>query len=70
MTAKQWNADALEFYRSLGAAAETVVAHALFGEAFDRLIDEDAPPPIRQENKVGGGVASTARRIRPRTRMR
>jgi GNAT superfamily N-acetyltransferase len=56
-TAKQWNTDALEFYRSLGAASETVVAHALFGEAFDRLIDSDPQ-------------AGRTRRPRSRTRMR
>ncbi len=73
-TAKQWNTEALAFYRRLGAAAETVVAHALFGEAFDRLIDGAAAtpvtrPPARRESDAGSGVqkARPARRIPPQT---
>lgn len=38
--AKDWNTDAQAFYRSLGAIEEPVVAHALFGDAFETLIAE------------------------------
>jgi GNAT superfamily N-acetyltransferase len=74
-TAKTWNTDALAFYQRLGAAAETVVAHALFGEAFDRLVDE-APPAAalsrraaRRGNRAGNDArrAQSAARKRPRT---
>jgi GNAT superfamily N-acetyltransferase len=73
-TAKQWNSEALAFYRRLGAASETVVAHALFGEAFDRLIDQAdgaavTRPPARRESDAGSGgqTARPARRTPPRT---
>ena len=38
---KDWNTDAQAFYRSLGAIEEPVVAHALFGEAFEALVEQD-----------------------------
>ncbi|TXL78102.1 GNAT family N-acetyltransferase [Vineibacter terrae] len=76
-TAKQWNTEALAFYRKLGAMADTVVAHALFGEAFDQLIDGDTtavipPPPARHGSGAGsdGQKARSAPRTRPRTRAR
>lgn len=75
-TAKPWNTEALDFYRRLGAASETVVAHALFGEPFDRLIAEDGkqitPPPARRgiDAGTGGRTAQSARRTPPRTRAR
>jgi GNAT superfamily N-acetyltransferase len=75
-TAKQWNTEALDFYRRLGAASETVVAHALFGDAFDRLIAEDDarvnPPPARHGSDAGSGgrTVPPARRTPPRTRDR
>lgn len=34
---KPWNEAAHAFYRGLGAVHEPVVAHAVFGEAFERL---------------------------------
>ena len=74
-TAKAWNNEALAFYRGLGANAESVVAHALFGEAFDRLI-VDAPPlsprPARRESGAGNGARTVppARRTRRRTPAR
>jgi GNAT superfamily N-acetyltransferase len=76
-TAKQWNTEALSFYRQLGASAETVVAHALFGEPFDRLIEEVAaapvsPPPAQRGSDAGSGgqTARSGRRTPPRTRVR
>jgi hypothetical protein len=71
-TAKQWNTEALDFYRNLGAVSETVVAHALFGEPFERLIDAAPPPsprPARRESgaESGGRTAPPARPTRPRT---
>ena len=41
---KEWNHEAQAFYARLGAAEETIRAHALFGEAFDRLAAGDRPP--------------------------
>ena len=41
---KDWNAEAQAFYRSLGAIEEPVVAHALFGDAFEALIAETETP--------------------------
>jgi len=63
-TAKQWNTEALAFYRALGATADTVVAHALFGTAFDHLIDGDMATANRPDPK-----APATRRLRPRTRV-
>ncbi|WP_178130767.1 GNAT family N-acetyltransferase [Reyranella sp. CPCC 100927] len=63
-TAKQWNTEALAFYRALGATADTVVAHALFGPAFDRLIDGAAPSDSQPTPK-----APATRRPRSRTRL-
>jgi GNAT superfamily N-acetyltransferase len=40
---KPWNADAHAFYRALGANEEPVVAHALTGDAFERLAAAVAP---------------------------
>jgi GNAT superfamily N-acetyltransferase len=34
---KPWNTGAHAFYRSLGAIEEAVIAHAIFGAAFDRI---------------------------------
>lgn len=65
-TAKQWNTEALDFYRELGATSETVVAHALFGEAFDRLID--GPPPSSRRARRGSDAGSDARRVPPARR--
>ncbi|WGF89109.1 GNAT family N-acetyltransferase [Marinivivus vitaminiproducens] len=42
-TSKTWNTGAHAFYRRLGAEDQTVVAHALHGDAFDRLAGEDEP---------------------------
>lgn len=72
-TAKQWNSEALEFYRRLGAASETVVAHALFGEPLERLIASAASPVSRPPARRGSGegsdaqMAPPARRTPPRT---
>jgi L-amino acid N-acyltransferase YncA len=68
-TAKQWNTEALRFYRDLGAISETVVAHALFGEAFDRLID-GAPPLSPRPVRRGSGAGSDARTAPPARRTR
>lgn len=40
-TQEPTNAEAAGFYKSLGTHAELMVAHALHGERFDRLADED-----------------------------
>jgi GNAT superfamily N-acetyltransferase len=40
---KPWNEAAHAFYRTLGATHEPVVAHALFGETFERLADISLP---------------------------
>jgi len=49
---KPWNREAHAFYRALGAADEPLIAHALYGAAFDRLAAEaesdEPPPPDRQ----------------------
>ncbi|MDJ0948285.1 MAG: GNAT family N-acetyltransferase [Alphaproteobacteria bacterium] len=37
---KEWNTEAQAFYRALGAVEEPVVAHAVFGQAFDKLAAE------------------------------
>ncbi|HKU97909.1 MAG TPA: GNAT family N-acetyltransferase [Vineibacter sp.] len=63
-TAKQWNTEALAFYRALGATADTVVAHALFGTAFDRLADGEEATASRADQK-----APATRRLRTRTRL-
>ena len=45
---RAWNREAQAFYARLGAIEEEVKAHAVFGEAFDRLVEEApplAPPP-------------------------
>jgi GNAT superfamily N-acetyltransferase len=36
-TAKPWNQEARAFYRGLGASEEDIAAHAIHGDAFDRL---------------------------------
>ena len=36
---KAWNVDAQQAYARLGAFSEPVVAHALFDEPFERLVD-------------------------------
>ncbi|MEK0084816.1 N-acetyltransferase family protein [Benzoatithermus flavus] len=36
---KAWNEEARAFYRTLGGIEEEVRAHALFGEAFERLAE-------------------------------
>ena len=70
-TAKAWNSEALAFYRRLGAAAETVVAHALFGEALERLLDEAGPGPVnRPSARRGSGEGSDARTARSARRSR
>ena len=38
---KEWNHEAQEFYARLGAIEETLRAHALFGEALDKLAASD-----------------------------
>lgn len=67
-TAKQWNSEALAFYRGLGAAAETVVAHALFGEAFDRLADDEGEGVTRPPSPRGSDAGSDGRKARPARR--
>ena len=42
-SSKEWNRKAQDLYARLGAIEETGRAHALFGEAFDRLAAGDAP---------------------------
>jgi ribosomal protein S18 acetylase RimI-like enzyme len=39
-TAVPSNKEAAAFYRSLGCHSEPVIAHALYGDPFDRLADE------------------------------
>jgi len=39
-TADPDNAEAAAFYAKLGSHSEPIIAHALFGEPFDRLADE------------------------------
>ena len=38
---KEWNRDAQAFYARLGAIEENIKAHAIFGEAFERLAAGD-----------------------------
>ena len=52
---KEWNREAQEFYADLGAIEETLSAHALFGEAFDRLAASDRREP--QRGLLGGAAA-------------
>lgn len=40
-TSKTWNVGAHAFYRRMGADDQTVVAHALHGDAFDALADDE-----------------------------
>lgn len=37
---KMWNVEAQDFYAAIGAIAEPVVAHAVFGDALESLIRE------------------------------
>jgi GNAT superfamily N-acetyltransferase len=41
---KAWNTEAQAFYAGLGAIEEDIKAHAVFGEAFDRLAAGIRPP--------------------------
>lgn len=45
---KAWNREAQAFYAGLGAVEEDVKAHAVFGEAFDRLAENGAVVPARR----------------------
>ncbi len=42
---KAWNREAQAFYAGLGAIEETIKAHAVLGEAFDRLAAGATAPP-------------------------
>jgi GNAT superfamily N-acetyltransferase len=42
---KPWNRDAQRFYADLGAIEEDIKAHAVFGDAFERLADGPLPEP-------------------------
>lgn len=45
--AKAWNTEAQQFYRSLGAIEEPVVAYALAFDAFEALAAEATAPSVR-----------------------
>jgi GNAT superfamily N-acetyltransferase len=42
---KIWNHEAHAFYRALGAVDEPIMAHALYGDAFERLAAEGMAEP-------------------------